>query len=295
MTFTVKGYSAYPKLRAYINELVRYGENSLRGLCGCRGRLRGITLDPETSKLIDSFLAKEYGNRKKTDSPEEKPAKVVLNFENINTLREESDAVREALSVEETECKAEKALLTDVKEVSSIYLALSPESRGLLDRLQKSTWEAPSQPGDETLIQEINRQSERYLGRALLAVENADIIAEDDYQDELAYIYENPPAIPTEEARTKRFDESLLPEEFRDFMEALSPEQEKALFAVTASVDSQPELEKIAEEALTMPQILLDDINAAAMQYLGDILIDTAEESPHILDEYAPALKKSIA
>ena len=64
---------------------------------------------------------------------------------------------------------------------------------------------------------------------------------------------------------------------------------------MTASVDSQPELEKIAEEALTMPQILLDDINAAAMQYLGDILIDTAEESPHILDEYAPALKKSIA
>ena len=36
-------------------------------------------------------------------------------------------------------------------------------------------------------------------------------------------------------------------------------------------------------------------IYAGAMQYLGDILIDTAEESPHILDEYAPALKKSIA
>ena len=295
IAFTVKGYSAYPKLRAYINELVRYGENSLRSLCGCRGRLRGITLDPETSKLIDSFLAKEYGNRQKTDSSEEKPAKVVLNFESINTLREESDAVREALSVEEPEAKAEKALLTDVKEVTSIYLALSPETRGLLNRLQKSAWEAPSQPGDEVLIQEINRQSERYLGRALLVVENSDIIAEDDYRDELAYIYENPPAIPAEEARTKCFDASLLPEEFRGFMEALSPEQEKALFAVTASVDSQPELEKIAEEALTMPQILLDDINAAAMQYLGDILIDTAEESPHILDEYAPALKKSIA
>ena len=182
-----------------------------------------------------------------------------------------------------------------MKEVTSIYLALSPETRGLLNRLQKSAWEAPSQPGDEVLIQEINRQSERYLGRALLVVENSDIIAEDDYRDELAYIYENPPAIPAEEARTKCFDASLLPEEFRGFMEALSPEQEKALFAVTASVDSQPELEKIAEEALTMPQILLDDINAAAMQYLGDILIDTAEESPHILDEYAPTLKKSIA
>jgi hypothetical protein len=295
MTFTVKGYSASPKLRAYINELVRYGENSLRGLCGCRGRLRGITLDPETSKLIDSFLAKEYGNRQKIDSSNEKPTKVVLNFENINTLREESDAVREALSVEEPEAKAEKALLTDVKEVTSIYLALSPESRGLLDRLQKNAWEVPSQQGDEALIQEINRQSERYLGRALLAVENADIIAEDDYRDELAYIFENPPAMPAEKPKAKHFDSSLLPEEFRDFVEALSPEQGKALLAVIASADPQPELEKIAEEAMTMPQILLDDINAAAMQYLGDILIDTAEESPHVLDEYAPALKKSIA
>ena len=187
----------------------------------------------------------------------------------------------------------QRSLLTDVKEVTSIYLALSPETRGLLDLLQKSAWEAPSQPGDEALIQEINRQSERYLGRALLVVENADIIAEDDYRDELAYIYENPPAIPAEEARTKCFDASLLPEEFRDFMEALSRSR-KRLYCVTASVDSQPNW-KNRREALTMPQILLDDINAAAMQYLGDILIDTAEESPYILDEYAPALKKSIA
>lgn len=295
ITLTVKNYSSYPKLRSYINEVVRCGENSLRSLYGCRGRLRGITLDPETSKLIDSFIAKEYGNRQEIDLPKARPTKIVLNFENINMLREESDAVREALSVDEPADKTGKAMLTDVKEVILIYQALASDARGLLERLQKSAWEAPLQPGDEALIQEINQQAERYLGRALLSVENTDIIAEDDYRDELAYIFENPLAIPVEKAPAKRFDSSLLPEEFRDFVEVLTPEQEKALLAVTASADPQPELEKIAEEALTMPQILLDDINAAAMQYLGDILIDTAEKAPHILDEYAQALKKSIA
>ncbi len=41
---TVKDYINSAKLRAYINELVRYAENVLRELYNCRGRLRGVSL-----------------------------------------------------------------------------------------------------------------------------------------------------------------------------------------------------------------------------------------------------------
>jgi len=44
-----------------------------------------------------------------------------------------------------------------------------------------------------------------------------------------------------------------------------------------------------------MPQIFLDHINGAAMQTLGDILIDFMDQEPRILDEYVTLLSQSIA
>ncbi|MCL2460047.1 MAG: hypothetical protein FWF19_01635, partial [Euryarchaeota archaeon] len=72
-------------------------------------------------------------------------------------------------------------------------------------------------------------------------------------------------------------------------------EQQKALHAVLTCENPQKALKQIAEDAMTMPQILLDQINDIAMPILDDILIDFMKEQPYILDEYAPSLKISIS
>jgi len=74
--------------------LVRYAENVLRELYGSRGRLRGVEIDDETAKMVKAFLIKEY-SPKKTTTEVPKKAEVNLDFNNINELRNQSDAVRD--------------------------------------------------------------------------------------------------------------------------------------------------------------------------------------------------------
>lgn len=295
MVFTVKAYSANPKFRGYINELVRYGENTLRELRNCRGRLRGITLDDETATLVESFLKKEYGQSSIKSIEQAKKVEVSLDFESIDILREQSDAVRDALQVEEIAILAEKSLLTDVKEVTAVYVAISPEARSYLDRLEKSGWECETRPEDEASVSEINHLAEHYLGCALLVKEQNLIATEDDYRDELSYIYENPPQLPNDEGNSQLFNLSTLPSELQEFVGCLVPEQQKALHALLSCEHPESELERIAEEAMTMPQIILDDINGMAMQVLGDLIVDAMEQEPRVMDEYLTTLKKSIA
>ena len=291
---TVKDYSTYPELRAYIKELVRYSENNLRELRGYKGRLRGVTIDEETAKLIENFLKKEYGQQA-TQENEPTKKSVTLDLEKIKTLRDDSEAVRKALGVKETNTPENKELYTDIQEVTAIYTAISPNARSLLDRLDKSTWECSAAQEDEPLIAEINRLAERYLGRALLVAEASKIIAEDDYRDELEYIYQNQPATSSEESGSKLFDSSVLTPEMKEFVDALVPVQQKALYVLITSENPQSDLETIAEEANTMPQLLLDDINALALQLMGDIIVDAADQKPQILDEYLDLLKQSVA
>ncbi|WP_196297320.1 TerB N-terminal domain-containing protein [Methanosarcina barkeri] len=292
---TVKDYSTYPKLRAYISELVRYSENALRELRGYHGRLRGVTIDEETAKLVGNFLKKEYGQQAPQENEPSKEPKVILDVEKIKKLRVQSDAVRTALEVKETTIPEKKELLTDIQEVTAIYTAISPSARSLLDRLEKSSWECSAAQGDEPLIAEINRLAERYLSCALLVAEASKIIAEDDYRDELAYIYQNQPATSSEENGSKLFDSSVLTPEMKKFVDALVPVQQKALYVLITNENPQSDLETIAEEALTMPQLLLDDINALALQIIGEIIVDTADQKPQILDEYIDLLKQSVA
>lgn len=289
----VKNYSAYPGLRAYIKELIRYSENTLRELRGYKGRLRGVTIDEETAKLVEIFLKKEYG-QPTTQENELNKKPVTLDHGKIKCLIDDSELVRKALGVEETNTSENKELYTDIQEVTAIYTAISPKARSLLDRLNKSTWEYSATQEDEPLIAEINRLAERYLGRALLVTEGSRIIAEDDYRDELEYIYQNQPATSSEGSGSKLFNSSKLTSEMKEFVDALLPAQQKALYVLITSEKSQGDLETIAEEAHTMPQLLLDDINALAVQLMGDIIVDAADQKPKVLDEYIDLLKQSI-
>ena len=354
----VKAYTSSSQLRGYINELVRYGENVLRELNNCRGRLRGITLDDETAALVDSFLKKEYGQTKAVSDPligritaqgiryvdyrskdgclwliggqelnsfvktlakegvtftfkaggghvvngdawwtrdtisasQQPPShserRVFLDFTSIEALREQSDQVREALRVEESQ--PEKPLLTDLKEVTAIYQTVSAQGQQLLRDLGAAEWEMKV-PTDTIAIDEINREARRILGCSILHNEHNLLIAEDDYRDELAEVL----SCLVVESVNSTTAENTFGEPIQEFLAALSPEQRQALSILLYSQQISADLEQLAEQNLSMPQMLLDDLNEAALNSIGEIIIDTLGDTPCILDEYFEPLKSA--
>lgn len=295
---SVKAYTSSQSLRGYINELVRYGENALRSIYGCRGRLRGVTLDEETANLVDAFLKREYApTRKAANTPAQK-VEVKLDFDSIDALRAQSDAVRDALDVPE-EMEAKKEALTDLQEVAALLAGLSPAAKVLLDTLHDHGWECVLNPDTTDSINEINKLASQYLACALLVQEHEHLIVEDDYRDELDYIYDNRPetADPIELVSTEEdchFERSVLSAQMKQFLDALTPVQIETLYIILSQDDPLSKLEQIAEEAMTMPEILIDEINDVATQFLDDILLDALGDAPCILEQYEPELKKAL-
>jgi hypothetical protein len=291
---TVLEYSSAPQLRNYINQLVRFGENSLREIYQAKGRLRGIEMDEETGNLIAAFLKKEYGLSENKESGPTKAAPLELDFENIDDLRRQSDVVRSILHVEDTpgviaDVPKEKDLLTEVDEMIVIYKALSEDERAFLQKLYENHYESEFEAADNQRISSINRLADRYLQNDLISIEGSLIIIEDDFRDEIDHVFKNPPEIEAE--KQTDFDNTQLPENFQEFVAQLLPEQRQSLIAILTLAEPQNELKRIADEAMTMPELLIDDINALAINSLGDIMIEAQFE---LVDEYAVILKKSL-
>ena len=52
--------------------------------------------------------------------------------------------------------------------------------------------------------------------------------------------------------------------------------------------------EEIANAEMSMPEILIDEINDIATQYIGDILIDTFDAEMSVLEQYVNELKEAM-
>lgn len=227
----VKAYTSSQKLRGYIKELVRYAENVLRGLYGYRGRLRNVELDPEMAALVESFLKKEYDPQKKKENEVKQQVEVKLDFRNINELRLQSDAVREALEVQETS--------EDVRNEKEMIDAEADRSR------------------------EKCKETEEYI--------------ENDHTE-----------------NKEKISQNSEPENLQQLLDALTDIQKEVLRVILTMDEPQNRLEQIAEEQMSMPEILLDEINEMATEFLDDILIDTFDENPCVLEEYVSELKEKL-
>ncbi len=296
---SVKAYCTSQKLRDCVNEAVRYGENVLREIKGYKGRLRGIVIEEETAELIENFLKKEYGAEIKAEPIIENTG-VKLDFDNIERLRVQSDAVRDALTVEETK----KELLTNLEEMKELLSILSKAARDFIEYLYKNMWECTDSTEYLDIVHEINRKSTQYLACSLIVRETGRLIVEDDYRDELEFIFVNQIEIPimeeidaeecTEEAARQWFSVQDLSQEMRMLLEILSKPQAEALYVILKREEVAEKIEKIAEEAMTMAEILIDEINEISTQYLDDILIDTYDEIPCLFEQYEAELLKAM-
>lgn len=301
MNLSVKAYSTSTRLRYYVNQLVRYSENVLRSLYGYRGRLRGVEIEPELSSLVESFLKKEYMPKENINKEPPKQVVVKLDFDNIASLRAQSDAVRDALEVADE--KTQKELLTELPEISAMFEVLSKPAQKFLLSLKAAGWESSANAETSTFIGEINSTAVRFIARNLIVTEDGRYIVEDDYRDELDYIYENMPesefAAEDETAtETEIYNSKLdlidLPEELKQFFRSLTDTQRQALQVIFFSENPREKLKQLAEETMSMPEILIDEINDVATQFLDDILIDTFDDTPTVLEQYADELKRAV-
>lgn len=291
----VRGYLSCDKLRGYLTELVRYSENILRELYHCNGRLRGVTPDGSIASFVKEFLEKEY-------SPDKKEAPVVrvaieLDFENIDRLRNQSDAVRDALEVT-VDAGTTKESLTDMETVKSFFVSLPSYCRALMDKLQSSSWEIPYDSSVQVSIEKINELSCMQLACAILVSEGNKIILEDDYRNELQYIYEHLSELDFPEDDSKeddsRFEKSQLSSELQELLDTYSDRQKEILSIILSGENVRQRIEEIAESAFSMPEILIDEMNDIATQLIGDILIEAYDDTVTVLEQYEKELQYAM-
>lgn len=295
---SVKGYTSSQKLRSYINELVRYAENVLRELYGSRGRLRGVEIDAETAKMVKSFLIKEYSPKKTTTEVPQK-AEVKLDFTSINELRNQSDAVRDALEVSDDSAK-QKELLTDIDVINTIFGLIPTYCRPLIDELHSNTWEIKYDSSNQPTIDKVNEISLKYLACAILVVEGNHLLLEDDYRDEFEYICNHLDEFEcgdNSEAKSddcSKFNVDVLTDELKQLIETLSPIQQEIVYVILNKDNISSQLEEIANAELSMPEMLIDEINDISSQIIGDILIDTFGDEISVLEQYENELKDAM-
>lgn len=96
------------------------------------------------------------------------------------------------------------------------------------------------------------------------------------------------------EAKQNQFEP--IPNEWIKFATRLNKPELQVLKAIIQQSDPSAAIKKIAEENITMPELLIDAINECALDTIGDLIIEPGSESSPlgILEEYLANLNKVI-
>jgi predicted nucleic acid-binding Zn-ribbon protein len=89
-------------------------------------------------------------------------------------------------------------------------------------------------------------------------------------------------------------NENILLDEWLDLSKSLTFTQIQTLTTILEEQNPYPKIKKIAEDNITMPNILIDSINEQAQETIGEIIIDTNSDLPVIYPEYIFKLQQVI-
>jgi hypothetical protein len=169
----------------------------------------------------------------------------------------------------------------------------------LIDEMRSKSWEMEYNSSVQASIEKINELSGMQLACSIVVVEGNTLILEDDYRDEFNYIYEHLSEIEIPESSEEKdtiskFDLTALSDEMKQLLETLTPTQEEILHIILSQENMSQRIEEIANAEMSMPEILIDEINDIATQYIGDILIDTFDAEMSVLEQYVNELKEAM-
>ena len=90
-------------------------------------------------------------------------------------------------------------------------------------------------------------------------------------------------------------ESSELPSSWTELLQSLPKHEIEVLEAILKQVKVNSAIKKIAENNITMPNLLIDSINDRARDTIGELIISTANEIPEIFPEYQQNVQKTIA
>ncbi len=87
-----------------------------------------------------------------------------------------------------------------------------------------------------------------------------------------------------------------IPEEWQSFISHISQSELQVIEAIMQQSDPSATIKKIAEDNITMPELLIDSINECALDTIGDLLIEPGSDSIAlgIMEEYLTQLNKIL-
>jgi chaperonin cofactor prefoldin len=162
-----------------------------------------------------------------------------------------------------------------------------------------NSWEINYDSSVQPSVDKINEISSKYLACAILVVEENYLLLEDDYRDEFEFIYNHLDEFECgdeikETDNSSMFTVDNLSDELKQLIETLSPIQQTIICVILNRLNISLQLEEIANAELSMPEILIDEINDISSQIIGDILIDTFSDEICVLEQYENELKDAM-
>ena len=317
-------FREHQPLRRFITAVVKHTENRLREIKKFKGQLRGYSIDPEIRALIDTCISEAAH----VISPPPPNSKVKIDQSKVHALIRDSNDVRDMLlsndentphlteeispakasgSAEVTKSDdiarplgAPAHLLTDLVLIDRILRSLDNTEQQLVEMLRQSNWEMDNDGLKTTLagiiieplIDHINEVSLIALGDILIASEDNIKLIVDDFRDEIEYLLSLP-----EEGKTSILQRDItedLPKDWAELKAKLSSEHLKVLRALIEEDDPNDTVAEIAGESGTMPEVLIDLINEAALDTLGDIIIDTSSGLASVEEEDFEMVQKLV-
>ncbi|MBB5235572.1 TerB N-terminal domain-containing protein [Deinococcus budaensis] len=287
-TTRVRAFRDDGRLIAHLTVAVRYAENLARRRAGFRSLLRGVDIEPELAAYLDEHLY-----------PRVRPS-IQIDAERLTALQRDSSEIRERLMedvlLEDTRLEVPPATvspvpepvevrtyllpeetpeghLTDLEAVADILDALLAPGRDLLDQLRQRAWEAPPSalrvPGGSflsSLVDQVNEAAQARLGDVLLAEEHGALVVLEDYRDELEYLL----------ALTAQDPRATAPASgpWTDLARRLTPLQLVVLQRLGHAPVPLRDLDALALQHGTMGSVVLEEMNAAALDTVGDLLTD---------------------
>lgn len=209
---------------------------------------------------------------------------------NINLLRVEL----QQLQVQVTERQNQKNVL---EEDLTVLKNLRPQLETQLHQLQNQI------TGLETQKKELNESlaaivQEKYITEINLELLQKElnqiqiqILEQQNYQEKLE---QDLIIIDKSEANQNKPVKKI--DEWQEFVSRLNSSQLQVLKAIIHQSDPSVAIKKIAEENLTMPELLIDAINECALDTIGDLIIEPGSEllPLGIIEEYLTKLNKII-
>jgi chromosome segregation ATPase len=199
------------------------------------------------------------------------------------------------LEIQET--KQNESLLAKKTEKQNIEVSL----KSLENQIADQQTELKQLQGQVSLLQEERDLLQSQVWEILQQMEtlNPEQVNETAYHEDanIELFPFNDLLEPLEPKDTQSYQDTTenLPEEWMNFLEQLPGYQIQVLKAIAEQDNANAAIKQIAEQHITMPNLLIDSINERANDTIGELIIDPGSEPPRIYQEYMVNIHKMMA